>query len=239
MSALPYVYKLTDPTTGEYYFGVRWGNKKPAREDLGIDYFSSSSITKPRFAQYTSEILAEFNDKEDAIDYEQVLIETAWGDPLLLNRAIQVSKTFRCTGHTEETRLKMSNSKKGRPPNNKGKKLSPERVEQMRERMLSFRHTAESKEKIRQKAIGNKRGLGNKSRTGQTQSEEERKKKSIAAIGEKNHFYGKSHTEEAKEKLRAAMKNRPKLKCHHCSRELDPANYAKSHGDKCKSRIDS
>jgi hypothetical protein len=239
MKILPYVYKLTHNKTNEFYIGVRWGNKVPAIDDLGKKYFSSSAITKPRFDEFSSQVLAEFFDKEDAIDFEQQLITEYWGDPLLLNKAIQVSKTFRCSGHTAETRQKMSTSKKGKPPNNKGTTLSSERIEQIRKRASEYRHTDESIEKIRLKAMGNKRGVGNKSRTGQIQSLEERSKKSEALKGDKNPNYGKSLPDWQKEVIRAAMLNRPKLKCPHCSKEIDPANYKRYHGDKCKSRIDS
>ena len=236
---MPYVYKLTHKETNEFYIGVRYGNSYPAHLDLGIRYKSSSKVVKPRFNEFNYEILAEFDDKESAIDFEQKLIEDHWGDPLILNKAIQVTKTFRCKGHSEETKKKMSESKKGKPPNNKGKQLSEETKRKISEKASLYRHSEESKEKIRQKAIGNKRGLGNKSRTGQTQSAEERLKKSEALKGEKNPNYGKPLPEWQKEAIRAAMLNRPKLKCPHCSKELDPANYKRYHGDKCKSRIDS
>jgi len=239
MKILPYVYQLTHTETNEFYIGVRWGNKVPASDDLGKKYFSSSVETKPRFSEFIPLIIAEFFDKEDAIEFEQQLITEHWGNPLLLNKAIQVSKTFRCSGHSEETKQKMSNSKKGKPPNNKGTKLSAERVEQIRKRASEYRHTDESIEKIRQKALGNKRGVGNKSRTGQQQSVDERLKKSESLKGEKNPNFGKSLSEWQKEIIRAAMLNRPKLKCPHYSKELDPANYKRYHGDKCKSRIDS
>lgn len=239
MIAKPYVYKLIHKESKEFYFGVRWGNKYPAELDLGKRYKTSSKIVKPRFDEFYIDSITEFTDNEAAIDHEQRLIESHWGDPLLLNKAIQVSKKFRCQGHTQETRQKMSDSKKGKAPNNKGKSLSEETKQKISKAQIGKKHSEETKERIRLKAIGNQRGVGNKSRTGQKQSKEERLKKSIALSGEKNPFYGKRHSEESKEKLRAALKNRPKIQCPHCSKNLDPANYGKSHGDKCKSRIDS
>ena len=239
MKMLPYVYKFTHKETGEFYIGVRYGNKYAAELDLGKRYWTSSKIVKPRFTEFNYEILKEFDDSSSAIDYEKNLIEENWSDPLILNQAIVQSDKWRCTGHTEETKRKMSESKKGKPPNNKGKKLSEETKQKIREKSLQYKHSEESIEKIRQKALGNKRGLGNKSRTGQTQSEEERLKKSETLKGEKNPNFGKSLPEWQKIAIRAAMLNRPKLKCPHCSKELDPANYKRYHGDKCKSRIDS
>ena len=71
MKILPYVYKLTHKETGEFYIGVRYGNKHPAELDLGKRYFSSSKIVKPRFNEFNYEILREFNDSLSAIDYEK------------------------------------------------------------------------------------------------------------------------------------------------------------------------
>ena len=77
----------------------------------------------------------------------------------------------------------------------------------------------EAKEKLRQINLGNKYGLGNKSRTGQTASEETRKKLSEAGkrvvhtpewnkkVGDA--LRGKKRTEEQKEKMRGP---RPKYK---------------------------
>lgn len=239
MKILPYVYKLTHKETGEFYIGVRYGNKYPAELDLGKRYWTSSKVVKPKFNEFNYEILKEFDDSISAINYEKNLIEENWNDPLILNKAIVQSDKWRCTGHTEETKRKMSESKKGKPPNNKGKTLSEETKQKIREKSLQYKHSEESIEKIRLKALGNNRGIGNKSRSGQKQSIEERQKKSQSLKGEKNPNYGKPLPEWQKEAIRAAMLNRPKLKCPHCSKELDPANYKRYHGDKCKLRIDS
>lgn len=238
MKTLPYVYKLTHKETGEFYFGVRYGNTYPAEFDLGKRYRTSSKIVKPRFNEFNYEILKEFNDSISAIEYEKILIEEHWNDPLILNKAIVQSDKWRCTGHSEETRRKMSESKKGKPPNNKGKTLSEETRKKISEKSSLYRHSEESIEKIRQKALGNKRGLGNKSRLGQKQSQEEIEKRKQTQKG-KNPFLGKKHSDNAREIIRTAMLNRPKLRCPHCSKELDPANYKRYHGDNCKSRIDS
>ena len=237
MKILPYVYKLTHKETGEFYIGVRYGNTYPAQLDLGIRYKSSSKIVKPKFDEFTYEILAEFLDKEDAIDFEQKLIEENWKDPLILNKAIQVTKTFRCKGHSEETRKKMSESKKGKVPNNKGKKLSEETRQKIGEASSLRKHSEVSKEKMRQKAIGNKRGLGNKSRTGQKQTETEKqnRKKSQPV----NPFKGKTHSEEWRLQRRQVLSLQPLKQCPHCFGKFKPSPYTKFHGDKCRSRIDS
>lgn len=100
-------------------------------------------------------------------------------------------------------------------------------------------HSVDRRTNASKRMIGNKNGLGNKSRTGQKQSMEERQKKSESLKGEKNPNYRKKLPNWRKDEIRAAMLSRPKLKCPHCSKEIDPANYKRYHGDICKSRIDS
>ena len=237
MKILPYVYKLTHKETGEFYIGVRYGNKYPASLDLGKRYWTSSKIVKPKFNEFNYEILKEFDESKSAIDYEKKLIEENWNDPLILNRAIVQSDKWRCTGHSESTRKKMSESKKGKPPNNKGKKLSEETKKKISEKSSLYKHSEESIEKIRQKAMGNKRGLGNKSRAGQKQSETEKQnRKKSQPI---NPFKGKTHSEEWKEQRRLMLSLQPLKQCPHCLGEFKPSPYTKFHGDKCKSRIDN
>ena len=237
MKILPYVYKLTHKETGEFYIGVRYGNTCPAELDLGKRYFTSSKIVKPKFNEFNYEILKEFNDSLSAIDYEKNLIEENWSNPLILNKAVVQSDKWRCTGHTEETKRKMSETKKGKPPNNKGKTLREETKQKIREKSLQYKHSDESIEKIRQKALGNNRGLGNKSRTGQKQSEIEKQNRRRAQPI--NPFKGKTHSEEWKEQRRQVLSLQPLKHCPHCNGEFKPSPYTKFHGDRCKSRIDS
>lgn len=219
---LPYVYKLTHKITSEFYIGVRWANIYPSGLDLGIRYKTSSKHVKPRFEEFNYEIVAEFFNHEDAIDFEQQSIEENWNDPLLLNKAIQVTKKFRCTGHSEKTKEKMSAAKKGKPPNNKGKKLSDETKGKIKQKSLLRRHTEETKAKMSINKIGNKNGIGNKSRTGQTQSEAEKEKKRIASTG-------KTHTEETKQKLSVQRKGipKPKSECPECNKLFSAANMVR------------
>lgn len=206
-NCMAYVYKMTHKTTGEFYIGVRWGNKVPPNEDLGVKYRTSSKIVKPRFDEFYGEILVELGNHEEAIDLEQTLIEEHWGNPLLLNKAIQVSKKFRCTAHSEETKAKMSASKKGKPPNNKGKKVSQDSIERMRKAHTGKVKSIESKDKMRQ-----------------------------ASLGSKNPNFGKKLSDEQKMKLSKALLAVPKLHCEHCGREFRPGPYALFHGPKCKLR---
>lgn len=123
-----------------------------------------------------------------------------------------------------------------------------ERFKSMSGTFLGKNHSDESKEKIRSSRLGKK------------DSEELKLKKSLAAknrppvseetkqklrlvnkgkpglCGELNGFYGKSHSEEHREKKRQEKLNSPRLSCPHCSKVVDNMNYARWHGDKCKQR---
>jgi hypothetical protein len=54
--------------------------------------------------------------------------------------------------------------------------------------------------------------------------------------GEENGFYGKHHSLEQREKKRQEKLTATRQTCPYCSKIVDPMNYARWHGDKCKMR---
>ena len=151
---LPYVYLCKHNKTGQFYIGYREKNVQlglTSAEDLPI-YRTSSKIVNPNFHEYSWTIVSEFENGNDAIDFEQKLIFENWGDPLLLNKSCRyksknrfkskkgsdVSKETRDkiiaanTGRkrSEETKRKISQSQKGKIPWNKGKLRGPMSEEQ-------------------------------------------------------------------------------------------------------------
>jgi hypothetical protein len=68
------------------------------------------------------------------------------------------------------------------------------------------------------------------------QSEETKKKISIASKGERNGFFGKQHSVEQREKKRLEKLMSPKKICYSCNKEVDAMNYGRWHGDRCKSK---
>ena len=113
---LPYVYKLTKPSTGEFYIGSRCKNKCPPEEDLGKIYFTSSKYVRPIFSEFEIEILAVFFESKWAYIYEQQLIFENWDNKLKLNRKYHLNSESLCVGpehHSEATKRKMSISRKG------------------------------------------------------------------------------------------------------------------------------
>ena len=113
----PYVYKLINKETGQFYIGYRGANKVRAEDDIGFKYFSSSPKIKKSWDSFEIIIIAEFFQKSSAYDFEQELIYENWGQPTLLNKACFYGKSrFDNTGNspTKETRNKLSRASKGR-----------------------------------------------------------------------------------------------------------------------------
>lgn len=86
----PYVYLGIHKTTNQFYIGVRYSkssNRGPSpEEDLGSKYFTTSKIVKPIFWEFNWTIIAQFLTKEDALEFEECLINDHWKNPLMLNQ---------------------------------------------------------------------------------------------------------------------------------------------------------
>lgn len=120
---------------------------------------------------------------------------------------------------SEETKIKMSNSRKGRIGWNKGKTTLDETRKKISDKLKGRIFSKEHRQKISNNQIGNKNGLGNKSRIGQIPwnkdkkaSEQTRNKLSKCAMGNKN-WLGKHHSEETKRKISESKKRRFNKNC--------------------------
>lgn len=167
-----YVYKLTEPTTGEYYIGVRSCNC-----DSFDDYYMGSMITwKPDKSKLYKVIIREdFKNREEANEYEYRLLLIHTKEKL--NRNYHNSKGFCCYGKStsDETKAKLSKINTGKKQSEKTKaKIS----KTLRGRMFSDEH---------------KRKIGNSNR-GNICSEESKRKMSKSQMGV-------SISEESKRKI--------------------------------------
>ena len=96
-----YVYKIRNKATNQYYFGFRKAHIKANRnpnEDFLIYYYSSSVVIKSMIIeqgidQFECAIVYQDIDIEKAFWYEQELIKSHWGDPLLLNKQYRNKET--------------------------------------------------------------------------------------------------------------------------------------------------
>lgn len=125
---LPYVYKLTHKTTGQFYFGYRMKNVKMGNQahlDLGIIYFSSSETVKSMgYENFNYEIVMTCQTADDAYDQENLLIAQHFTNPLCLNGTYAKSGGLRFKGkdkHTPETIAKMIVAQSNRSPETRAK----------------------------------------------------------------------------------------------------------------------
>jgi len=91
---------------------------------------------------------------------------------------------------SEESKKKLSESKKGKHLSKAHKQLLSEMFSGEKNPFYGEKHTEETRQKI------------SKTNKGKKRTEEEKRKMSETRVGENNHFYGKHHTPEALEKMR-------------------------------------
>lgn len=133
-----------------------------------------------------------------------------------------------------EVKLKMRESQRNRFKNSSGTFLGKKHSEDTRKKMS----LAASKPKSdKWKASASKNRIGRTApNKGISHTEDVKQKIRLAMLGEKNPFFGKRHTEEQRQKKREEKLAAPKKICYYCNKEIDPMNYARWHGDKCKSK---
>lgn len=90
----PYVYKITNIETDEFYIGYRSANvrfKRTPIEDLLIHYFTSSKTMKFKIKanpdKFKGEILFSFDDTDIVYWYEQVSIKQQISNSLCMNKS--------------------------------------------------------------------------------------------------------------------------------------------------------
>lgn len=124
-----------------------------------------------------------------------------------------LSGTFKGRKHSENTLIKM------RIPKTEEQKLHHSQI--MKGKNLG--KIPFNKNKSYEELYGTKRSLEIKEK--------------IKHIGEKNGFFGKQHSPEQRQKKSQEKLAAPKLVCYHCNKKVDPMNYSRWHGDKCKELI--
>lgn len=188
------VYKHTCPN-GKVYIGIT-GKNPSVRWNNGNGYsqntFFYRAIKKYGWQNIKHEILFDSLTKDEACKKEIELIAEYKSNQKEYGYNISSGGDSGNAGviASEETRQKMSVAHSGEKNSFFGKK-----------------HTDEARHKNSLAHIGN--AAWNKGKKGvQFHGEETRRKMSEAQKGEKNHFYGKHHTPEAIEKIKAARRAR-------------------------------
>jgi hypothetical protein len=119
---------------------------------------------------------------------------------------------------SEETKKKLSEGKKGRKYGSR-----PDEWKKNISKGLTGRKRSEEE----CKSIS-------ESQKGKILSDEHKKKLSIARSGERNHMWGNTHSDVAREKIRQSKLNCKKVECPHCKKVADTANAARWHFNNCK-----
>lgn len=83
-----YVYKTTNNITGEYYFGKRLYASDKSKRTIyyGSGKHLKASIAKYGLNNFTKDILKQFSNEQDMLDFEANLIDIHSSDSLCLNK---------------------------------------------------------------------------------------------------------------------------------------------------------
>ena len=140
-----YVYRITNTVERKHYYGSRKSILQP-KEDLGKKYFSSSvdiefiADQKINPQNYKYKVVSIHSTHKEALAKEIKLhyIFNVGTNPSFYNRCKAISTGFSTEGsiHTEETKAKISKSRKG--TNSR----------------LGYKHTEETRKKISEKSKG-------------------------------------------------------------------------------------
>jgi group I intron endonuclease len=213
---------LRNDTNEVFYVGIG-ENEKRAYSKYNRNMYWHNIVNKHG---YTINIIHNDISWEDACEIEKELIAKYGRKNLGLGNLVN------CTDggegilglvHSEETRQRISEAKKGEKHHMFGKNLSEETKQKISESIKGEKHhmfgknlSEETRQRISEAQKGEKNSMFGKihseetkqkiseSIKGKTLSEETRKKMSEARKGEKNHMFGKTHSEETKQKISEA-----------------------------------
>lgn len=213
-------YKTTNLVNGKFYYGIHSTDKL---EDgyLGSGKLLKRAVKKHGTENFVREVIADYPTRKEASDREKLivtpeLIESSECYNLMTggsNDFVLSEESRRLIGinnskpkHTEEFKKQVSIQSKGRTHTdeaklkigigNSNKYRPPELRAILSERNKGKKHSPETRQKISE---------GNK---GRTVSPETRKKIGNAQLGELNHRYGKTTSDETRTKMQNNSKNK-------------------------------
>ena len=224
--SLPYCYKITHKTTGQFYIGSRCNKQaKHYSEDFGIKYFTSSKLVKELgFENFKIDWIEEFEDPDHAYDWEQMMIYVNLKDPLCLNKSCYFGKKKWSTAG-----IKRINAW------NIGRKLSQETKDKISIGNKCKIFSKESKLKMSESQKNRSKEINNKiaeTLRGQKLSQETKDKISLSNKGRKLSL-------ETRNKMSKSRKGKTLKKsiCKYCERLFSGGNMKRWHGDNCKNKV--
>jgi hypothetical protein len=233
-----YVYRITNIILNKHYYGTRSCNILP-KNDIGVKYFSSSKdkdfIKDQKMNQqnYKYKVIRVFNNRQNALLLEIKLHNkfNVGSNENFYNRSKQTATGFDTTGVTIqgkslsiETKQKISATLTGKIGCRKGTHHSQESKQKMSIARTCITQSEETKKKLSIAGLGNKNCLGYKHSTETKQKMSNSKKK------ENNSFYGKQHSNETKQKISELKKGKPNKKTVSRifdKKEMDMGNFIK------------
>ena len=202
-----YVYIVSNIETKKQYVGEHFTTNLDDSY-LGSGIYLNRAIKKYGKSNFKKEILEFCNSKEDAFLLQEHYI-TKFNT--LLPNGYNISPTggiWKSGGrHGEETKIKL------RGPNPK-KALHGEKNGMF---------------KNGEKITGEKNG-----RFGIVLPDEIRKSFGRNQSGNNNVFFGKTHTSETLNQISNTLKNKAKIHCDYCGKDIDYRNFKRWHGENCK-----
>lgn len=253
----PYVYIVTEESTGKKYIGSRTAKKcRPC--ELGVSYLTSSSYIKTKWKSDPSSfsVVDYYRCKSNhhTLLLEMALIRTcnAVFSENFINKGhphVGFSHSGRVLSQEEKDHLSsVLRGRKGRAQSaetrakignaGRGRKVSDETREKLSKALcgknLGNKLSDETKLKISKAKTGVSLGKGEMSPNfGRTHSEETKKKMSESHAGKRNSFYGKKHSPETRLHLSEAQAKLPRVTCKYCKRVSKLTMHNRWHGEKC------
>ena len=244
MENIHYVYLTTNLVNGKQYIGDHTINVNKRKYYSGSGDILLSAIKKYGENNFFKEILEWFPTRKEAYEAQEPYIKKfntliPFGYNVSPNGGYGVNNSLL----TEETKNKIRKANSGE---NNG--------------MFHKTHTDEAKEIIRNSKIGTKaseltiqkykeKRQGNNNPMYGTSfykiwinkfGKEEADKKKINTIEKlSTSLLGLTRSAESISNYSFSAKNRIKKECPHCHKMIDPGNYKKYHGDKCKWAVET
>lgn len=256
------VYKTTNIINNKEYIGIHVTNILHDSY-LGSGIYLKKAIKKYGRENFKREILYIYDNEVDMMNMERNLVNEEYVNRkdtynTELGGLYHSEETKRKIGSgnkgkirtleqkekiSEATKLAMTFEVKEKI--SKGKKLSNYTISEETRKKLSMAnsgennpfygktHNEETRKKMSENSFHSKMKGDNHPLSGKEKTEEHLKNLSEAMKNSEKHKEA-LNSEEYKLKMSEIVKSRPKKLCVHCDKMIDPGNYAKLHGDKCK-----
>lgn len=202
-------YRTTNQINWKYYFGIH------STDDLNDGYLGTGKLIKRAIKFHGKEsfhltIIQDYPTRKEASDHEKLAVTMFQvEDENCYN--IKTGGDNECTYiMTDEHRRKLCGRTGNKNPNF-GKKLSEETKKKISEKNTGRIVSIETRKKMSERQLGENHHTSGKTleqmpHFGMKHSDESKDKMRIAHSGDKNHFYGKSHSEETKSLMRSKCK---------------------------------